>query len=107
MGLGSLGQAALAALAPFGFPRAGWSRSSKAIPGVDRFTDLDAFLARTDILVCLLPLTPETTGLLDARLLPGRRTGRGCFTPGAAASSTMRRSSPPSTAAGSRRRCST
>lgn len=84
MGLGSVGQAALAALAPFGFPLAGWSRSPKTIPGVRCYTDLDDFLARTDILVCLLPLTPETTGLIDARLfarLPeGARllhTGRG------------------------------
>ncbi|MCD6016875.1 MAG: glyoxylate/hydroxypyruvate reductase [Solirubrobacterales bacterium] len=75
MGLGTLGQAALAALTPFGFPLAGWSRSPKTIPGVDCFTDLDAFLARTDILVCLLPLTPETTGLLDARLF-ARLRGR-------------------------------
>jgi len=69
LGLGNLGQAALDALAPFGFPLAGWSRSAKSIPDVDCFTDLEAFLARTDILVCLLPLTPETKGILDASLL--------------------------------------
>jgi glyoxylate/hydroxypyruvate reductase A len=68
LGLGNLGRAALDALAPFGFPLAGWSRSAKSIPNVDCFTDLEAFLARTDILVCLLPLTPETKGILDASL---------------------------------------
>lgn len=68
MGLGQLGTAVLAALMPFGFPLAGWSRSAQQIPGVETFTDLAAFLARTDILICLLPLTAETSGLLDAAL---------------------------------------
>lgn len=84
LGLGNLGQAALRALAPFGFPLAGWSRSAKEIPGVECFTDLSAFLARTDLLVCLLPLTAETTGMLGADLFaqlpPGARllhAGRG------------------------------
>ncbi|MEH0074600.1 glyoxylate/hydroxypyruvate reductase A [Pannonibacter sp. Pt2] len=68
MGLGQLGKAVLEALAPFGFPLAGWSRSPQDIPGAGTFTDLPAFLARTDILICLLPLTAETAGLLDAKL---------------------------------------
>ncbi len=69
MGLGQLGQAALAALRPFGFPLAGWARSPRQIDGVECFTDLDAFLARTDLLICLLPLTTETENILDASLL--------------------------------------
>jgi glyoxylate/hydroxypyruvate reductase A len=68
LGLGELGRAALAALEPFGFARAGWSRTERRIEGVDCFTDRAAFLARTDILLCLLPLTPETEGFLDAAL---------------------------------------
>jgi len=69
LGLGALGGACAAALAGLGFDVAGWSRSPKDIPGVKSFVGADGFrqvLARSDILVSILPWTPETDGLLNA-----------------------------------------
>lgn len=67
MGLGQLGQAVLAALRPFGFALSGWSRSRHRLDGIATHagaTELPAFLSGCDILICLLPLTPETRGIL-------------------------------------------
>ncbi|TCB37245.1 glyoxylate/hydroxypyruvate reductase A, partial [Rhizobium leguminosarum bv. viciae] len=78
MGLGILGQDAAAKLRVMGFNIIGWSRSRKQIDGIETFdaSELDSFLARTDILVGLLPLTPETTGFYDAGLFAKlRRNG--------------------------------
>jgi glyoxylate/hydroxypyruvate reductase len=72
MGLGVLGSDAATKLAMLGFPTAGWSRTRKSISGVACFAgagELEAFLARTDVLVCLLPATPETDGILNRSLL--------------------------------------
>jgi glyoxylate/hydroxypyruvate reductase A len=71
MGMGNLGRAALAQLRQLGFDCAGWSRSRRSDPGVRCYAgeaELGDFLARTDILVCLLPLTPETRGMLGRRV---------------------------------------
>lgn len=71
MGLGVLGADAARALAALRFDVSGWSRTAKAVPGVRCFhgaDELPAFLARSEILVCLLPLTADTRGILDARL---------------------------------------
>lgn len=74
MGLGELGQDAARKLKVMGFDVAGWSRSPKTIEGLATFAGAEgmtAFLTRTDILVSLLPLTPETRGTIDATLLAG------------------------------------
>lgn len=67
MGLGTMGHAALEALRPFGFQLASWSRSERSIEDVQCYAgpqSFDAFLERSDILICLLPLTPQTRGIL-------------------------------------------
>lgn len=72
MGLGVLGADAAAKLRTMGFDVAGWSRTAKVLPGVACFAGaegLTPFLSRTDILVCLLPLTPDTAGIIDRSLL--------------------------------------
>ena len=71
MGLGVLGQDAGKKLAAIGFDVAGWSRTRKEVEGVESFAgdgERGAFLARTDVLVVLLPLTPDTRGILDRKL---------------------------------------
>jgi glyoxylate/hydroxypyruvate reductase len=72
LGLGMLGTAVLNALHHFGFACAGWSRSPHTLHGIESYAgkeSLDAFLARTDILICLLPLTDATRGIIDKTVL--------------------------------------
>ena len=71
MGVGRIGQLVARTLGDMGFALSGWSRSGRAVEGMTIFgaDDLGAFLAQADILVCLLPLTPETRGILNAETL--------------------------------------
>src|ERR1700716_3522499 len=72
MGLGVLGANAAEVLRRLGFRVAGWSRGPRRIDGVQCFhgtAQLSAFLRQTDILVCLLPLTPDTRHILNRDLL--------------------------------------
>lgn len=70
MGLGVLGQDAAVKLKAMGFDVIGWSRTKKDMDGIETFdaAGLDAFLSKSDILVGLLPLTPETEGFYDRAL---------------------------------------
>ena len=72
LGLGVLGQRVAQALQHFEYPVQGWSRTPKAIPGVRCYagpSQLAEFLASSRLLVCLLPLTPETKGILNLATL--------------------------------------
>lgn len=71
LGLGQLGGAAAKALAGLGFQVHGWARSAKQIDAITCHAGPDglaAMAAQVDCVVCLLPLTPQTTGILGANL---------------------------------------
>ena len=77
LGLGEIGTVAGERLRDLGFPVHGWSRTRKSVSGIKSYageSEFDAFLKASDFLVCLLPLTNETRGMLNAKTfatLPG------------------------------------
>ncbi len=85
LGLGELGQASAEALKCLGFKLAGWSRSLKEIAGVDCYAgaeSLTALLAQSEILVLLLPQTPDTTHIINAKTLALLPEGARLLNPG-------------------------
>jgi glyoxylate/hydroxypyruvate reductase A len=80
MGLGLLGTRVARYLRAMGFPVRGWNRSARSIEGVDCYSGeagLGQFLAGTQMLVCMLPLTPQTQGILSRDLF--ERLPRGSY----------------------------
>ncbi len=80
MGLGALGLHAARTISGLGFPTAGWARTARQVEGVEVYSgsgQLSDFLARTDVLCCLLPLTPSTRGIINRDTL--NRLPRGAF----------------------------
>jgi glyoxylate/hydroxypyruvate reductase A len=69
LGMGRIGRLVAQSLTALGFPVVGWSRSGRPVDGVEIYgaEALSAVLAQADILVCLLPLTQETKGILNAK----------------------------------------
>ena len=81
MGLGVMGTDSAERLRDLGFRIAGWSRTRKHVAGVHCYAgaaELDSFLRRTDVLVCLLPQTAETTGIINRDLI-GKLSRKGPF----------------------------
>lgn len=78
MGMGSLGRAVLERLGTYGFRLRGWNRSLRRMDGVESFAgpdQLQPFLEGCDILICLLPLTPATRGILNRKLFSALPAG--------------------------------
>jgi glyoxylate/hydroxypyruvate reductase A len=78
LGMGDIGAVTAERLLMFDFQVFGWSRTRKAVKGVTSFAgaeELLQFLSHCDIMVCLLPLTPETEGILNAKLFEGLPKG--------------------------------
>lgn len=74
LGLGDIGSAIAKSLLPFDFQLFGWSRSRKTVPGITGFAgkgELPQFLAQCDYCVCVLPLTEETRGIMNADFFAG------------------------------------
>jgi glyoxylate/hydroxypyruvate reductase A len=72
LGLGELGADAARKLVALGFGVAGWSRRPKSLDGVKTFSGPDGLpemLKQTDALVCLLPLTEQTRGIINQSTL--------------------------------------
>ncbi len=78
MGLGAIGSRVAQAVRSFGYPVFGWSRTMASLPGIVTFAgsgQFDAFLASVRVLVCLLPLSDETVGILNRNTLSKLKAG--------------------------------
>lgn len=85
LGFGEIGQNAARKLAALGFPIAGWGRRQRTVPGFRTYAGpvgLSQLLPESEILVCLLPLTPETEGILSARTFAALPEGAGLVNAG-------------------------
>jgi glyoxylate/hydroxypyruvate reductase A len=77
LGFGELGTDAAGKLRALGFNVVGWSRRPKKVEGVESLTDLEAVLEKSDVVVCLLPLTAQTKGILNLERLKKIKKGGG------------------------------
>ncbi|MDC4987825.1 glyoxylate/hydroxypyruvate reductase A [Acinetobacter baumannii] len=76
LGLGALGSISALKLKAAGFNVCGWSRTQKNIPNITCYSGSDGLsdmLKKTDILICLLPLTPQTQGLINQKMIQSLR----------------------------------
>jgi glyoxylate/hydroxypyruvate reductase len=85
MGLGNIGQVAARMLRGLGFAVAGWARTPRDLAGIEVYSgpsDLHRFLSRSDILIGLLPETPQTRGLIDRNHISRLPRGAGIVNAG-------------------------